>query len=129
MAVRLLIEDYLQILPNYTFSDNIINRALGRYYIDRGEPAYLNDINGEEPQDWVRRRELAEAMMCDAAANILSGGGERMQMGNRAYTSSSLQTGEGDRNYWRNRANALRKKWSEVLDDYDLQIEDMTGLW
>lgn len=129
MAVQLLIEDYLQILPNYTFSDNIINRALGRYYIGRGEPAYLNDINGEEPQDWVRRRELAEAMMCDAAANILSGGGERMQMGNRAYTSSAFQTGEGDRNYWRNRANALRKKWGEVLDDYDLQIEDMTGLW
>lgn len=129
MAVRLLIEDYLQILPNYTFSDNIINRALGRYNIGRGEPAFLGDAEGNEPEDWVKRRELAEAMMCDAAANILSGGGERMQMGNRAYTSGSIQTAEGDRNYWRNRANSLRKKWDAPLEIHEIQIEDLTQIW
>lgn len=116
------IEEYLQVLPNYTFPDRIIQRALGYYNLEAGTPAY--DI----PE---RERDLAEAMMWDAASGIVNGGAYKKQIGNRSITTASLQTSQQDRMAWSQKAKDLRNKWGEesAVGGETLEIIDYTEMW
>lgn len=117
----MLIEDYLQILPNYTFPDRIVQRALGAYNIEPKTPAF------DVPE---RERDLAEAIMWDSAAGLVNGGAYKKQIGNRSVTTANLQTSQQDRSAWSARAAQLRAKWGEDIPSVQVPvIKDYTGLW
>lgn len=116
----MLIEDYLQILPNYTFPERIVQRAMLSYGIEPGTPAF------DVPE---RERDLAEAMMWDAAAGIVNGGAMKKQIGNRSITTANLQTSQQDRAAWSARAAQLRAKWGIDLSTEVLLINDYSSLW
>lgn len=119
--MELLIEDYLQVLPNYTFPDRIIQKALGAYNIKEHTPAFTIE---------ERKRDLAEAIMWDAAAGIVNGGAQRKQIGSRSITTAALQTSQQDRSAWSAKAKALRAKWGvDPATAEVLQINDFTELW
>ena len=119
--MALLIEDYLRVLPNYTFPDRIIQKAMGAYKIAEHTPAFSID---------ERSRDLAEAIMWDAAAGIVNGGAQRKQIGNRSITTAALQTSQQDRAAWQAKAKALRAKWNAEVPTVEiLQISDFTELW
>jgi hypothetical protein len=118
--MALTIAKYLQVLPNYTFPENIVERALGTYELDANTPAF------DVPE---RERDLAEAMMWDSAAGLVNGGAYKKQIGNRSITTANLQTSQQDRTAWSARAAALRAKWGvEQVEDVSL-IKDYTNLW
>lgn len=116
----MLIEDYLQILPNYTFPDRIVEKAMLMYGIEPNTPAM--DVPEKE-------RDLAEAVMWDSAAGLVNGGAMKKQIGNRSITTANLQTSQHDRSAWSARANALRAKWGESPIVEPLLIYDCTELW
>lgn len=119
--MALLIEEYLQVLPNYTFPDRIVQKAMGAYEIAEHTPAFFID---------ERTRDLAEAIMWDAAAGIVNGGAQRKQIGSRSITTAALQTSQQDRSAWSARAKALRAKWGVDISAVEvLQISDFTELW
>lgn len=119
--MALLIEDYLQVLPNYTFPDRIVARALGFYNIEPGTPAF------DVPE---RERDLAEAMMWDAASGIVNGGAYRKQIGDRSITTANLQTSQQDRSAWSAKAAFLRAKWNEVVAETRIpEIMDQSYYW
>ena len=119
--MALLIEDYLQVLPNYTFPDRIVQKALGAYNIEPETPAF------DVPE---RERDLAEAIMWDSAAGLVNGGGYRKQIGDRGVTTANVQTSQQDRLAWSSRASALRAKWGEVSKELHVpQIYDCSNLW
>lgn len=116
-----MIKDYLQVLPNYTFPERIVERALGAYGIEPDTPAF------DVPE---RERDLMEATMWDSAAGIVNGGAQKKQIGDRSVTTASLQTSQQDRQAWTQKANSLRAKWGEVPPTLDiLEINDFTWLW
>lgn len=118
--MALTISEYLQVLPNYTFPDNIIQRALGTYGLDADTPAF--DVPEKD-------RDLAEAMMWDSAAGLVNGGAYKKQIGNRSITTANLQTSQQDRSAWAARASALRAKWG-IEESVDvLLIKDYSSLW
>lgn len=119
--MALLIEDYLQVLPNYSFPERMIQRALGFYNIEPGTPAF------EVPE---RERDLAEAMMWDSAAGLVNGGAYRKQIGDRSITTANLQTSQQDRSAWSAKAAQLRAKWGEeVTEAYAPIIMDQSYFW
>lgn len=119
--MALTIEQYLQILPNYTFPEWTVQKAMGYYNIQPETPAF------DVPE---RDRDLAEAMMWDSAAGLVNGGAYRKQIGDRSITTANLQTSQQDRAAWSARAAHLRAKWGEEVADNDIiQIRDYTALW
>jgi hypothetical protein len=116
----LSIDEYLQVLPNYTFPDRIIQRALGTYSIDSGTPAFM------VPE---KERDLAEAMMWDSAAGLVNGGAYKKTIEDRSITTANLQTSQQDRSAWSNRANALRAKWGVEVQEDVLLLKDLTTMW
>lgn len=116
----MLIEDYLQILPNYTFPDRIVQKAMLMYGIEPNTPAM------DVPE---RERDLAEAQMWDSAAGLVNGGAMKKQIGNRSITTANLQTSQQDRSAWSARANALRAKWGVEQSADTLLLYDCTELW
>ena len=119
MATPLTIDEYLQILPNYTFADRVILRVLGMYSIDSGTP-----YNSVEQKD----RDLAEATMWETAAGLVSGGGEKKAFGDRSYTTMNIQATNVERDLWLAKAKSLRDIWG-VSREYDNEIIDLTNLW
>lgn len=120
------IDEYLQILPNFTFGSNTILRALGRWDIKSGELAFQRDKNGIEAREWVRKRDLAEADMWESASGLanLSGGTRKLE--SRSITDKSFQISAADRLAWSKRANSLRDSWG-MGDGADIQ--DVTLNW
>ena len=116
----LTIEDYLQIVPNFTFPDRIVQRAMGYYNIEPKTPAF--DIPEET-------RDLAEAMILDSAAGLVNGGAYKKQIGNRSVTTASLQISQQDRAAWSARAAQLRAKWGKDSPECVALIRDYSGLW
>lgn len=117
---KMTIEEYLQILPNYTFPDRLIRRAMGKFSIPPGSPAFEID---------ERLRDLAEAEMWESAAGLVNGGAYKKKIGNRSITTASLQTSQQDRLAWMSNANSLRAKWGEQTVGDVRIIEDNTFLW
>ena len=119
--MALLIEDYLQVLPNYTFPDRVVQKALGTYNIEPKTPAF--DVPEKD-------RDLAEAIMWDLAAGLVNGGAYRKQIGDRAITTASVQTSQQDRSTWIARAAYLRAKWGEKADViHTPQVYDCSNYW
>lgn len=119
--MALLIEDYLQVIDNHTFSENTILRALGSYGIEPGTPAF------DVPE---RERDLATAMMYEAAGSLVNGGGFRKQIGDRSITTGNLQTSQQDRASFMAIANSLRAKWGiEAVEVATPEISDQSYLW
>ena len=114
------INDYLQILDNYTFSDRTITRVL----IDRGITSGVTATSVEE-----RLRDLAKSDMYVIAANLANKGGGMIKFGTQSKTESSIQVSEETRSQWLQSARNLRDKWGEDTSIYTGQIYDATGLW
>ena len=120
MASTLTIDQYLQAtLPNFTFDSVFIEKALLQYGIESGT---LASAVGE------RERDLSEAMMWDAAAGFISGGGSSVKIDNRSVSSSSFSASENDRAAWRSKAAQLRAKWGETVPAEGM-IYDVSYLW
>lgn len=117
------IAEYLQILPNYTFPDRIIEKAAGMYGLSLSDEAFPSDPDTA----FLMARDLAEAIMWDSAAGLVNGGGTKRTMGNRSFTDMSIQTSQHDRAAWQAKANALRLKWGIHETVYD--VYDATELW
>jgi len=120
MASTLTINQYLQsIISNYNFSDDTIERALLRYGVESG---VLASTVSEQ------NRDLMEAMMWEAAAGFVSGGGSSVKIDNRSVSSSSYSATESDRAAWRLRAESLRAKWG-VTTPNESMVYDASYLW
>ena len=119
------IEQYLQVLPNVTFPDTFIQKAMGLNGISAGESAF------QVTDGWEKKRDLAEAMMWDYACGLVSSiSGGKKQIGNRAITYAAIQATSIDRANWTARANALRKKWGVTVTPSDAgKIRDASFLW
>ena len=119
------IEQYLQVLPNFTFPDTFIQKAMGQNGISAGESAF------QVTDGWEKKRDLAEAMMWDYACGLVSSiSGGKKQIGNRAITYAAIQATSIDRANWTARANALRKKWGVTVTPSDAgKIRDASFLW
>lgn len=119
------IEQYLQVLPNFTFPDTFIQKAMGLNGISAGESAF------QVTDGWEKKRDLAEAMMWDYACGLVSSiSGGKKQIGNRAITYAAIQATSMDRANWTARANALRKKWGVAVTPSDAgKIRDASFLW
>ena len=119
------IEQYLQVLPNFTFPDTFIQKAMGLNGISAGESAF------QVTDGWEKKRDLAEAMMWEFACGLVSSiSGGKKQIGNRAITYAAIQATSIDRANWTARANALRKKWGVTVTPSDAgKIRDASFLW
>ena len=119
------IEQYLQVLPNFTFPYTFIQKAMGLNGISAGESAF------QVTDGWEKKRDLAEAMMWDYACGLVSSiSGGKKQIGNRAITYAAIQATSMDRANWTARANALRKKWGVTVTPSDAgKIRDASFLW
>jgi hypothetical protein len=119
------IEQYLQVLPNFTFPDTFIQKAMGLNGISAGESAF------QVTDGWEKKRDLAEAMMWDYACGLVSSiSGGKKQIGNRAITYAAIQATSMDRANWTARANALKKKWGVAVTPSDAgKIRDASFLW
>ncbi|MEG2151463.1 MAG: hypothetical protein RRY36_09625 [Bacteroidaceae bacterium] len=116
----LTIEEGLQILPTFIFPDRLIQKAMGTYKIAHGTPFF--EVN-------ERDRDLATAIMWDAATGLTNGGASKKQIGNRSITTANLQVSQQDREAWANNAKRLRGKWGMEQAPDVMLIYDMTELW
>ena len=119
--MALLIEDYLQVIENLTFSDKTILRAIGSNGIEPGTSAF------DVPE---RERDLAMAMMYEAAGSLVNGGGSRKQIGDRSISAGNIQTSKQDRASFMAIANSLRVKWGvKTVEATTPEISDQSLLW
>lgn len=119
------INEYLQVLPNYEFPERNILVALGSQGIESGVDAFQYDNNGEEPIDWTRRRDLAEARMWDFAAGLANISGGTRKLESRSITDKGFQVTGDDRARWQAEADRLRSKWGDgdgLSDVYDATL-------
>lgn len=125
------IREFLQnLLTNYPVSDELVDLALASQGIDGDLPAFQFDpVTGVEPEEWVKKRELASAFIYLAASGFVNGGGSRKQLGNRSWTEMTITISAADREYFRNRARYLYLKWGIVIEPDDLEISDGTFMW
>jgi len=98
------ISEYLQGSFDFTFSDANINAVLTRRGIAAETP--IEDV-GEKNMD------LATADLYMILANVVSGGGKRVQKGNRSVSERTYQFSIYDRRDFRAMANKLYMKWGE----------------
>ena len=119
------IEQYLQVLPNFTFPADFIKKAMGLNGIPEGSDAFQNK------EGWEKKRDLAEAMMWEFACGLVSSiSGGKKQIGNRAITYAAIQATSIHRANWTARANALKKKWGVAVTPSDAgKIRDASFLW
>lgn len=119
------IEQYLQVIPNFVFPDNCIQKAMGLNGISAGTLAFSDSVG------WERKRDLAEAYMWEQAVGLVSAyAGGKKQVGNRSISSAAIQCTAADRDNWRKNANALRIKWGvEPIEMESSGIYDASFLW
>jgi hypothetical protein len=119
------IEQYLQVIPNFVFPDNCIQKAMGLNGISAGSLAFSDAVG------WERKRDLAEAYMWEQAVGLVSSmAGGKKQVGNRSISAAAIQCTAADRDNWRRNANALRIKWG--VDPMDVEIggiSDVSFFW
>ena len=115
----LTIEQYLQVLDNHTFSTTTIQRAVEINGIAAGSVA----LNVEE-----RKRDLAEAMMWEAAAGLVNGGGGSVKFGIQSKTEGYITASEQTRELWLRKAESLRAKWG-VSGDNDTDCIYDGSVW
>jgi hypothetical protein len=119
------IEQYLQVIPNFVFPNNCIQKAMGLNGISEGTLAFSDTVG------WERKRDLAEAYMWEQAVGLVSANaGGKKQVGNRSISSAAIQCTAADRDNWRKNANALRIKWGvEPTELEGSGMYDASFLW
>ena len=122
--MALTIDQYLQVLPNYTFPESNILVALGSQNIDSGVDAFQFDEDGVESEEWQRKRDFAEARMWDFAAGLANISGVSQKLEGRSFTGKGFQITGEDRLRWQEKANKLRQKWNKggLSDIYDATL-------
>lgn len=118
--MELTINDYLQVLPNYEFPERSILVALGNHGIESGVNAYQYDENGVEPEDWVRRKELARADMWEAASGLANISGGTRKLESRSITDKGFQVSGEDRASWRAEADRIRARYGKSVKTTDI---------
>lgn len=99
------ISEYLKGSFDFSFSDGNIKSVLARRGLSPDTPL---DNMGEKDID------LATADLYMVLASAASGGGKRVQKGNRSVSERSYQFGAHDRRAFRDAANLLYAKWGEI---------------
>ena len=123
---QVTIEQYLRsLIPNMDFDENVILVAMSENGIEIGELSVQPD-RGEE---WQRRKDLAAAMIYEAASGLINTSGETIKVGNRTFNASSVQTAEETRLSWLRKANQLRKKWGLAPLETTNRIYDASFMW
>ena len=100
------ISEYLKGSFSYTFSDANIASVLTRRGLTADKP--LEDVD-------EKSIDLAQADLYMILANVVSGGGKRVQKGNRSVSERSYQFGVYDRREFRAMADRLYSKWGESI--------------
>ena len=130
MEDTLTIAEYLQVLDNYTFTDNTLTRILVKCnnlygYTIAGLETTVGEFTAEQ-------LDLCEAWTWVYASGIVSmSNGGKKSVGNRSVAYATFNPAVSDRKAWMERANELFKKHDkpEVFDGDTAQIEDMSLLW
>jgi len=99
------ISEYLKGIFDFKFSDENILAVLTRRGVDATQP--LDNVD-------EKSIDLATADLYVILANVVSGGGKRVQKGNRSVSERSYQFGVYDRRSFMNTANKLYAKWGEI---------------
>ena len=112
------ISEFLKGSFDFTFSDANILTVLTR----RG-------ISADEPFENVSEniRDLATADLYMILANVVSGGGRRVQKGNRSVSERTYQFGVYDRRDFRAMANKLYAKWGETTSTSSARFIHLKG--
>lgn len=118
--MALTIDQYLQPIPNITFSDNTIARVLEKFSVASGTLASAVD---EQTKD------LAEAEVWFAGSQMASGGGYSKRINNRSISENMATISEATRKQWIETANALRAKWGVAAFKIVEGIFDATDYW
>ena len=119
------INEYLQVLPNYEFPERNILVALESQGIESGVDAFKYDSDGEEPLEWVKKRDLAEARMYEFAAGLANISGGTRKLESRSVTDKGFQISGDDRAKWQAMADELKAKWGDsdgMSDVYDATL-------
>lgn len=116
------IDDYLQVLPNYTFPKRSIDRALSRNKIVSGSEAFPSN----ETAEWTKQRDLAEADMWEAASGLANISGGTKKLESRSITDKGFQISAADRLAWRAEADKIRSKYGGEIRP---EIYDATKYW
>ena len=74
-----------------------------------------------------RSIDLAKADLYMILANVVSGGGRRVQKGNRSVSERTYQFGVYDRRDFRAMANKLYAKWGEVASTSSARFIHLKG--
>lgn len=98
------LSEYLKGSFDYKFSDANILAVLTRRGLDATQPLETVD---------ERDIDLAMADLYLILANVVSGGGKKVQKGNRSVSERSYDVVTYDRREFRKMANQLYKKWGE----------------
>ena len=98
------ISEFLKGSFDFTFSDANILTVLTRRGVSAAEP--FENVS-------EKSRDLATADLYIILASAASGGGRRVQKGNRSVSERTYQFGVYDRRAFRDMANQLYTKWGE----------------
>ena len=112
------IEQYLQGLFAYTFSEGNLNSVLLKREIDTGCDHL--DVTTE-------LKELAQADLYMVLFNIFSQGSQSVTRGNWTRSTGSVTIGVTDRKSFWDAANIIYKKYGETGASYGMK--DGTNLW
>lgn len=96
------IEEHLRGSFDFKFSDANIATALASHGIALG-----TEYESVSEKD----RDLAKADLYMILANVVSGGGKKVQKGNRSVSERNYQFGVYDRRAFQKQANRLYLKW------------------
>ena len=112
------ISEYLKGSFDFTFTDANISAVLTR----RGLTADTPLENVDE-----RNIDLVQADLYMILANVVSGGGRRVQKGNRSVSERTYQFGVYDRRDFRAMANKLYAKWGETASTSSARFIHLKG--
>ena len=118
--MALTIDQYLQPIPNVTFPANQVLRVLEKFSVTSG---VLASTVSQELKD------LAEAEMWYAAAQMASGGSYSKRINNRSMSENMATVDARTRTQWLETANALRAKWGVAAFRITEGIFDATDYW
>ena len=112
------ISEYLKGSFDFTFSDVNITAVLTR----RG-------LTADAPLETVDEKsiDLATADLYMILANVVSGGGRRVQKGNRSVSERTYQFWAYDRRDFRAAANRLYAKWGETTSTSSARFIHLKG--
>lgn len=99
------IEKFLRGGFDFKFSDENISTVLASRSIEPLAP--IETVSGKD-------RDLARADLYMVLASVISGGGKKVQMGNRSVSERNYSFGVTDRRFFASEANRLYAKWGEA---------------